>query len=154
MGERQEREAARMMYSGTDSPPVERQIARDMVRRALPVAPVILIIAAAGWGSAGALSAGYALVLVLLNFLLAAAMLGWAARTSLSLLMIAALGGYLVRLALITGAVLAISGQSWFAPIPLGATIIVTHLGLLLWELRYVSASLAYPGLKPQQKGS
>jgi hypothetical protein len=143
-----------MMLPAADSPPVERQIARDMVKRALPVAPVILIAAAAGWGSAGALSAGYALVLVLLNFLLAAAILGWAARTSLSLLMIAALGGYLLRLGFITGAVLAISGQSWFAPIPLGATIIVTHLGLLLWELRYVSASLAFPGLKPQQKGS
>jgi hypothetical protein len=142
------------MLPATDSPPVERQIARDMVRRALPVAPVILIAAAAGWGAAGALSAGYALVLVLLNFLLAAAILAWAARTSINLLMIAALGGYILRLGLITGAVLAISGQSWFAPIPLGATIIVTHLGLLLWELRYVSASLAYPGLKPQQKGS
>ena len=31
----------------------------------------------------------------------------------------------------------------------LGLTIIVTHLGLLFWELRYVSASLAFPGLKP-----
>src|SRR5439155_235035 len=27
--------------------------------------------------------------------------------------------------------------------------IIVTHLGLLIWETRYVSASLAFPGLKP-----
>ena len=26
---------------------------------------------------------------------------------------------------------------------------LVTHLGLLFWELRYVSASLAFPGLKP-----
>ena len=26
---------------------------------------------------------------------------------------------------------------------------IVTHLGLLFWETRYVSASLAFPGLKP-----
>jgi hypothetical protein len=147
-------EANGMTLPATDSPPVERQIARDMVRRALPIAPVILIAAAAGWGTAGALSAGYALILVLLNFLLAAAILGWAARTSLSLLMMAALGGYLLRLGLITGAVLAISGQSWFAPVPLGATIIITHLGLLLWELRYVSASLAFPGLKPQQKGS
>jgi hypothetical protein len=31
----------------------------------------------------------------------------------------------------------------------LGITVIVTHLGLLFWELRYVSASLAFPGLKP-----
>jgi hypothetical protein len=141
------------MLPATDSPAVERQVARDMVRRALPVAPVLILAAAAGWGLAGAASAAYALVLVLLNFLLAAALLGWAARVSLSLLMAAALGGYLLRLALLTVAVLAITGQSWFSPIPLCATIVITHLGLLVWELRYVSASLAFPGLKPQQKG-
>ncbi len=142
------------MLAGVDAPPVERQIVFDMIRRALPVAPVLMILAAVGWGTAGALSAGYAIGLVLLNFLLAAAIVAWAARTSLALLMAAALGGYLLRLALITAAVLAISGQSWFSPIPLGFTIIFTHLGLLLWELRFISASLAYPGLKPQKKGS
>ena len=31
----------------------------------------------------------------------------------------------------------------------LGICVLVTHLGLLFWELRYVSASLAFPGLKP-----
>ena len=31
----------------------------------------------------------------------------------------------------------------------LAILILVTHLGLLFWELRYVSASLAFPGLKP-----
>jgi hypothetical protein len=68
-----------------------------------------------------------------------------------------ALFGYIGRLALITAAVLAISGQSWFSPIPLCATLVLTHLGLLIRETRYVSASLAYPGLKPRrahQKGS
>ena len=142
------------MLPAAEAPPVERQIALDMIRRSLPAAPVLLIVAAIGWGTAGALSAAYGIILVFLNFLLAAAILAWAGRTSLTLLMASALGGYLLRLALITAAVLAISGQSWFSPIPLGFTIIVTHLGLLLWELRYVSASLAYPGLKPQQKGS
>ena len=32
----------------------------------------------------------------------------------------------------------------------LGTSIIVTHLGLLVWELKYVAISLAYPGLKPK----
>jgi hypothetical protein len=30
-------------------------------------------------------------------------------------------------------------------------TIVVAHVGLLFWELRYVSMSLAFPGLKPKQ---
>ena len=33
---------------------------------------------------------------------------------------------------------------------PLGITIIVTHLGLLFWEMKYISASLAFPALKPK----
>ncbi|MEY4224878.1 MAG: hypothetical protein RIS33_1812, partial [Actinomycetota bacterium] len=33
----------------------------------------------------------------------------------------------------------------------LGFTIIVTHLGLLVWEMRYVAASLAFPALKPRK---
>ena len=133
-----------------DGPAVEQQVAWDIVWRAVPIAPVLVGVAAIGWGVHGAVSAGYAIVLVLANFLASAAILAWAARTSLTLLMAVALGGYIARLALITVAVLAISGQSWFSPIPLGATIILTHLGLLIWETRYVSASLAFPGLKPR----
>ena len=29
--------------------------------------------------------------------------------------------------------------------------VVVSHLGLLFWELRYVSISLAHPGLKPKR---
>jgi hypothetical protein len=144
-----------------EGPDVERQVAADIVRRAVPVAPILLAGAAAGWGLHGVFSAGYAIVLVLANFVLSAALLAWAARTSLGLLMGVALFGYLGRLALVTVAVLAISGQSWFSPIPLCGTLLLTHLGLLIWETRFVSASLAYPGLKPRparpaprQKGS
>jgi hypothetical protein len=60
-----------------------------------------------------------------------------------------ALFGYLIRLGLIFLAVFLVRDASWISLIALGLTIIVTHLGLLIWELRYVSASLAYPGLKP-----
>jgi hypothetical protein len=39
--------------------------------------------------------------------------------------------------------------QSWVNLFALCLTLIVAHLGLLVWELRYVSASLAFPGLAP-----
>jgi multidrug efflux pump subunit AcrB len=32
---------------------------------------------------------------------------------------------------------------------PLGVTIIGAHLGLLFWEMKFISASLAFPALKP-----
>ena len=130
-------------------PAVEREIASDMVRRALPAAPVIVVLAALPWGVDGALSAAFAIAVVVTNFLLAAWVLAAASRISYGLLMGAALFGYLVRIALIGLAVWAVRDLSWVEPLPLGLTLIVTHLGLLLWELRYVSASLAFPGLKP-----
>jgi len=42
-----------------------------------------------------------------------------------------------------------VKDAGWISLPALGATIIVTHLGLLVWELRYVALSLAYPGRKP-----
>ena len=98
-----------------EGPAPEQQLARDLARRAVPVAPVFVLVGAFGWGYAGALSAGYGVVLVVANFLLAAALISWA------------------------------------GPVPLGLTVVVTHLGLLIWETRYVSASLAFPVLKPRK---
>ena len=61
--------------------------------------------------------------------------------------------GYIFRLAVITVAVLSVKDQFWVKLVPLGLTLIVTHLGLLFWETRHVAVSLAFPGLKPEQKG-
>ena len=130
-------------------PAPERQVAADMARRALPFVPVVVLLAAVPWGVDGALSAAYAAVLVVANFLLAAWLLATASRIGHGVVMATALFGYLVRIALIGLAVWAVKDAAWVEPLPLGLTLIVTHLGLLLWELRYVSASLAFPGLRP-----
>lgn len=132
------------------TPAVEQQVANDMIRRSLPVLPVLVLIAAAIWGVDGGISAAYAIALVLANFLLSAALLAWAARIGVAVLMAAALGGFLVRLGLLTVAVLAVKDRSWVSMVPLGLTLIVTHLGLLIWEARHVSLSLAYPAVKPR----
>ncbi|MDH4145712.1 MAG: ATP synthase subunit I [Acidimicrobiia bacterium] len=131
----------------TDAPEVE--VARDLGRRALwLVAPALVGgLLAGGWQ--GAASALYGLALVVGNFLLAAYAMARAARISVHVLMATVLGSYIVRMALIAAAVLAVSGAGWFRPIPLGGTLIAAHLVLLMWETRYVSASLAFPGLKP-----
>jgi hypothetical protein len=144
----------------TDTPPLfvtrdegpapERDIANDLVKRGLMVLPALLVVFGLTHGFHGVLSSAYGLGLVLLNFAFAAALLTYTARISLSLMMAAVLGGYVVRLGLITAAVLAVRHASWVEMVPLGFTIIVAHLGLLLWETKYVSASLAFPGLKPK----
>ena len=134
--------------------PVEQEIVRDMIGHAGWAAPVLLLVCGLVWGIDGAISSGFAVVLVLANLLLSAALLSWTARISYALMMGAALGGYLLRLGIVTAAVLLVKDQPWVSLWPLGLTLIVTHLGLLLWELRYVSASLAFPGLKPKETGS
>lgn len=132
-------------------PQVEKQLATDLVKRGLLVAPALLLIGAIGWGTHGVASTAYAELLVLVNFALAAALLTWAARIGLGMLMATALVGFVLRAALVAAAVLLVADQGWVAKTPLGLTLIVTHLGLLLWETKYVSASLAFPGLKPKE---
>lgn len=127
----------------------EAEIARDIAKRGLMVAPALVAVGGLIWGWAGAASAGFGVGLVIVNFLLSAAMLAYAGRISLAFVMGAALFGYILRLGLITVAVLLVKDFSWVNLIPMGLTLIITHLGLLVWEARYVSASLAYPGLKP-----
>ena len=59
--------------------------------------------------------------------------------------------GYIARLALIFLAVFLVRDASWISMPAVGMSIIVTHLGLLVWELKYVAISLAFSGLKPRR---
>jgi ATP synthase I chain len=127
----------------------EVQISRDLIRRGLIVAPAIIAVCALIWGVDGALSAAYGIAIVLVNFALSAALIARSVRISLHWLMGATLFGYIFRLALIFLAVWVVRDASWISLPALGATIIVTHLGLLVWELKYVAISLAYPTFKP-----
>lgn len=142
--------------STTYTPPAdvnpEREIARDMARRLLMISPLALLICGLIWGANGVASSAFALCLVALNFLAAAALMTWGARTSPAALMGAVLFGYILRLAVITVAVLLVKDLGWVEIVPLALTLGVAHLGVLIWETRYVSASLAYPGLKPKPK--
>ena len=135
-------------------PAPERVIALDMLRRGIPVAPVLILVSALVWGRDGALSAGFGIALVLVNLLLAAASMSFAAKYGPTTVMATALGGFAVRMLFIVLALAAVRGQAWVEEIPLGLTIVLTHLGLLIWETRYVSASLAYPALKPRRSGT
>ena len=147
--QRTKRGAAEPFTTRLDGPAVEVSVSKDLVKRGLVIGPVLVAICAVIWGSDGALSSAYGVAIVLVNFLLAAALIAATARISLGLMMGAVLFGYLIRLGLILLAVLLVKDASWISLPALGATIIVTHLGLLLWELKYVAISLANPGLKP-----
>jgi hypothetical protein len=132
------------------TPAVEKAIARDLVRRGALLAPAIVILCALGFGREGALTAGYAVAVVLANLVGSAALLAWAAPKGPTVLMGTALGGFLGRMVLVGLAVWAVNDAGWVHMKLLAVTVLLTHLGLLAWETRFVSASLAYPALKPR----
>jgi hypothetical protein len=132
-----------------EGPSPELDVSKDIGRRGLIAAPVMIAICGVVWGGNGASSSAYGIAIVLANFLLAAAIIATTARISVGLIMGGVLFGYLFRLGLIFLAVWFVKDASWISRPALGVTIIVTHLGLLVWELRYVALSLAFPGLKP-----
>jgi hypothetical protein len=138
------------MAAPLPGPSPEVSVSNDMLKRGLIVAPLLVGVCALIWGLDGACSSAYAVALVLLNFALAAGTVAFTAKISLRVMMAAILFGYLFRLGLIFLAVYLVKDAGWISLPALGATIIVTHLGLLVWELKYVAMSLAHPGLKPK----
>ena len=131
------------------APEVERELAFDMLKRGVWFAPLVLLGAALLWGMEGAASALLAIAVVTLNLVIAALALSWAAKISLTAIMAVALGGFALRMGLVVAVLFGVRDADWVNMTALAILILVTHLGLLFWELRYVSASLAFPGLKP-----
>jgi hypothetical protein len=132
----------------------ELEIARDLIKRAVWVAPAFLVLAGLIWGVNGVISTAFALAIVVVNFFLAAFLNSRAARISLSLLAGVAMFGFLLRLSIVFVAFWLTRDASWMKVVPFGLTVVVAHLGLLFWEMKYVSATLAFPGLKPSEPGS
>jgi hypothetical protein len=112
-------------------PAVESDIARDIARHGLIVAPIVVALAAVLRGANGATSAAIGLALVVVNFLGAAA-----------------LQGYVLRLALMVVAILLLKRVDGIDLETLVITGALAHVALLFWELRSVRLSLAEPGLK------
>ena len=131
------------------APEVERELAFDMLKRGVWLIPLVLLVASMLWGVDGATSALLAIGVVTLNLVIAALALSWAAKISLTAIMAVALGGFALRMGLVVAVLFGVRDADWVNMTALAILVLVTHLGLLFWELRYVSASLAFPGLKP-----
>ena len=138
-----------MFATRLEGPAPEVEVSTDLIKRGLIVTPLIVAICGVIWGLNGVWSSLYGVGIVLANFAIAAGIIALTIRISFTLMLGGVLFGYLFRLGLIFFAVFAVRDAGWISLPALGATIIVTHLGLLVWELKYVALSLAYPGLKP-----
>jgi CDP-diglyceride synthetase len=127
----------------------ELAIARDIAKRAIWALPAALAVSGLIWQMDGVITTAFAIAIVVANFLAAAYMNSRAARISAAVLGAVAMFGFLIRLGLVFIAFFLAKDAPWFEVVPFGLTIVTTHLGLLFWEMKYVSASLAFPGLKP-----
>jgi hypothetical protein len=125
------------------------EVATDMVRRGLVALPVLVLVAGLVRGVDGAVSAALGVALVLVNYTISARGIAWASRHGGAALMGTVFGGYIVRLGLVVVAFLLVRHQSWADQYAFGFTLLVTHVGLLVWETRYVGLTLAAPGLRP-----
>lgn len=117
-----------------------------MVRRALAAGGVALPVAlTAGFlavGVDGAASAGLGVAVVVSNFAAHGLSLAWAARISISAVQAVALGGFLVRMGVITGLLFGLDRTAFFSPLVFGLAVAAATLGLLGYEVRLVAAGL------------
>ncbi len=140
---------ANPLLSRFEGPSPAMQVGLDMIKRGAVIAPPLILIGALIWGTDGAASVALGLGLVLVNVFVSAWIIATCAKISFAAMAGGAMFGFLIRLGIISAVVILVRNETWVDLVALGVTIIVTHLGLLFWELRYISASLAYPGLKP-----
>ena len=139
------------------TPPIDRiesRIAHDLARHALYVAPIAMLGVGLWRGVDAAAAVALAFAIVIGNFLLSAAILGWCARLHPEVLVGVALFSFLGRLILITVIGVGIKELDIVDWPVFCITLVVSYLGLLFWELRSISASLASPGLKPSRSRS
>jgi hypothetical protein len=117
-----------------------------MVARALLLGAAAAPVAyGAGYAAGGAGAAASALIgvaVVVLNFAAHGLSLAWAARTSPAVLQAVALGGFLVRMGIIFGTLVALDRTAFFSPLAFGLTVAVGVLALLAYEARLVARGL------------
>ncbi len=118
----------------------------ELVRRLLPFSlPAFALAAAAGailGGAGAAWSAGIGVAAVTANFVGSAYSVAWAARIGPTVLMAAGLGGFVVRLATLTVALLLLDGLAWFSPLAFAAAFVPTTVALLVVEMKLLAGRM------------
>jgi hypothetical protein len=120
-------------------PPIEVNLAKDTVARGIYVAPALILVFGLLRGWDGAWSAALGVGLVVLNFLLAGAILSISLRISLQAYHAAALIGFFLRLALFVGAVLLIASLVEVDRLAFGISAVMAYFALLSWEAVSIS---------------
>jgi phosphoglycerol transferase MdoB-like AlkP superfamily enzyme len=127
---------------------IEVQMVKRMVRRALYLAPAIVLALGIAGGWTWALSAAVGIALTIGNLWLAARIIGGIAENNPSLLLVGAMTAFTLGLATLTGIAFVLKQiDSIYFPVT-GIVLIASHLVLVLWE-----GAKAYP-LDPRARAA
>ena len=115
-------------------PPLEANLARETVARAIYVGPILVLVFGLLRGWDGAWSAALGVVVVVANLLLAGLILSSSLRISLQAYPAAALIGFFLRLGLFVGAVYLIASLVEVDRVAFGISAVIAYIVMLAWE--------------------
>ena len=117
-----------------DARPIEAIIGKNIAKRSLVVAPILIAIFAVTGGWLGAVSAAIGVAIVVANFVVGGYILATAAGVSLSMYHAAALFGFFIRLGLITLTMVLVVSVADIDRVAMGVSAVVSYLVLLSLE--------------------
>ena len=120
----------------------EHELVRWLLPYSLPAFAVAALLGGLVGGAGAAWSAGIAVVVVTANFVGNASSVAWAARIAPTVLMAVGLGGFMVRLATLTIALLLLDRLSWFSPLAFAAAFVPTTIALLAVEMKLLAGRM------------
>ncbi len=123
-----------MHSPSSEKRPVEAIIGRNIAKRAVIVAPLIVIVFAITGGLLAAVSSAVGIAIVVVNFVLGGYILATAAGVSLGMYHAAALFGFFIRLGLITLTMVLIVNMVDIDRVAMGVSVVVSYLVLLSLE--------------------
>ena len=123
----------------TTTTPIELNLARSAVGFLLVLGAPIIAVAGLLQGANGAASAAVGAAVVMGMFVMAGALMSYAARISPAALMAAVLGGYIVRLVIYAGLIVLLRPVTWLHGPSLAIATAVLLVAVLVWEVRVVS---------------
>jgi hypothetical protein len=116
---------------------------RTLVRRVAPFLPLAAVVAfVLGFvvgGPGVAWSALLGVVVVAANFAAAAFAMAWASRISPVAIYGVALGGFFVRLLIITLLLVGLDSLAWFSPLAFALTVVPATIAILVIEMRFLA---------------
>jgi hypothetical protein len=119
---------------------------RELVRRALPFAPVAGIVAFGVGALVAGVDAGWSALIgvavVAANFVAYGLSVALAARISPMILMAVGLGGFVVRLGVIVAILAGLTTLAWFSALAFLAAVVPTTVLLLVFEMKTISGRL------------